>query len=77
MRNSLPGKYEGFGEKKYSGWVKESQYVPGFDAVSYTHLDVYKRQGVDAHDGRPVSIGEIWDAVKDLHNENRIMEGVW
>mgnify|MGYP002791979132 CR=1 FL=1 len=33
MRNSLPGKYEGFGEKKYSGWVKESRYVPGFDGT--------------------------------------------
>ena len=27
--------------------------------------------GVDAHDGRPVSIDEVWDSVKDLHNKNR------
>ncbi len=33
--------------------------------------------GVDAHDGRPVSIEEIWEAVKDLHNMDRKVEGVW
>ncbi|WP_166445756.1 hypothetical protein [Enterocloster lavalensis] len=33
--------------------------------------------GVDAHDGRPVSIEEIWEAVKDLHNMDRTVEGVW
>ncbi len=32
--------------------------------------------GVDAHDGRPVSIEEIWEAVKHLHNDSRSMEGV-
>jgi calcineurin-like phosphoesterase family protein len=32
--------------------------------------------GVDAHDGKPVSIEEIWESIKDLHNENRNMEGM-
>ena len=31
IKNSLPGKYEGFGEPQYSGWAKESLYVEGFD----------------------------------------------
>lgn len=33
--------------------------------------------GVDAHDGRPVSLEEVWEAVKDLHNMDRKVEGVW
>lgn len=33
--------------------------------------------GVDAHDGKPVSIDEIWEQVKELHNCNRKMNGVW
>ena len=32
-RNSLPGKYEGFTEKKYAGFTVKSQYVAGFDGT--------------------------------------------
>ena len=32
---------------------REVQYIPALDAVSYTHLDVYKRQGL-----HPVSLGK-------------------
>ena len=32
--------------------------------------------GVDAHDGKPVSIDEIWESVKDCHNVNRKMPGL-
>ncbi len=30
-KNSLPGRYEGFTEKKYEGFLIESRYVEGFD----------------------------------------------
>lgn len=33
--------------------------------------------GVDAHDGRPVSIDTVWERVRELHNWNRKIEGVW
>ncbi|MGN0371493.1 MAG: metallophosphoesterase [Enterocloster sp.] len=32
--------------------------------------------GADAHDGRPVSIEEIWAAVKGFHNFSRRMPGI-
>lgn len=32
-RNSLPGKYEGFTEKKYTGFTIESRYIDGFDGT--------------------------------------------
>jgi calcineurin-like phosphoesterase family protein len=31
--------------------------------------------GVDAHDGRPVSIEEVWGKIKDFHNIDRKMIG--
>lgn len=31
--------------------------------------------GVDAHDGRPVSIEEVWDSIKEFHNRNRNISG--
>lgn len=31
--------------------------------------------GVDAHDGRPVSIEEVWDSIKEYHNKNRDILG--
>jgi calcineurin-like phosphoesterase family protein len=31
--------------------------------------------GVDAHDGKPVAIDEIWESIKEFHNENRKMQG--
>ena len=33
--------------------------------------------GVDAHDGRPVSIDTIWEQTRELHNWNRKLNGVW
>ena len=33
--------------------------------------------GVDAHDGRPVSIDTIWEQTRELHNWNRKVNGVW
>lgn len=33
--------------------------------------------GVDAHDGRPVSIDTIWERTRELHNWNRKVNGVW
>lgn len=33
--------------------------------------------GVDAHDGRPVSIDAVMEALKDCHNKNRSMPGDW
>lgn len=31
--------------------------------------------GVDSHDGRPVSINTVWEAVKKYHNTDRQMDG--
>lgn len=63
----------------WSGYGKDRIHLHGHLHRSKPIWEPIRRYevGVDAHDGRPVSIGEIWDAVKDLHNENRIMEGVW
>jgi calcineurin-like phosphoesterase family protein len=33
--------------------------------------------GVDAHDGKPVSLEEVWESVKDFHNTTRLMEDMW
>lgn len=33
--------------------------------------------GVDAHDGRPVSIDEIWETIKNYHNVNMEVEGLF
>ena len=32
-KNSLPGKYEGFGSPSYPNYLKESLYVPGYDGT--------------------------------------------
>lgn len=48
-KNSLPGKYEGFAEKKYDGVVKQSLYVPGFDGTKLAVDLVFP----DGGDGKP------------------------
>ena len=35
-----------YGEKVKAYFTRGARHLPGYDAVSYTHLDVYKRQSV-------------------------------
>ena len=35
-----------WGAGKFWGYLEGRKFLPGFIAVSYTHLDVYKRQHI-------------------------------
>ena len=61
--------------------VKDLQYQAGGMAVSYTHLDVYKRQArsntkrLDEHDEILKSNSEMIGAIKELATEVKYMRG--
>ena len=47
-KNSLPGKYEGFGKIQYKKFIKTSRYVPGFDKTKLA-VDVIRPAGEDGN----------------------------
>ena len=58
--NYVPYEVQGFYKDGTSHFVSElNKEVMSFDAVSYTHLDVYKRQGIPS--------GRLRDAGRNVH----------
>lgn len=57
----------------WSGYLKDSAHLHGHTHRRVPMIEPIRRYevGVDSHDGRPVSIDEIWRAVEPMHNENR------
>lgn len=64
--------------ESWSGYAKDRVHLHGHlhrPRPVYEKIRRYE-VGVDANEGAPVSIEEIWDAVKDFHNLSRRMPGV-
>jgi calcineurin-like phosphoesterase family protein len=62
----------------WSGYRKDRIHLHGhLHRLKPTYEPIRRYEvGVDAHDGKPVSIEEIWESIKEFHNENRMMEGM-
>lgn len=63
----------------WSGYLKDRIHLHGHLHRLEPVCEPIRRYevGVDAHDGKPVSIDEVWERVRELHNCNRRVNGVW
>jgi len=62
----------------WSGYAKDRFHLHGHLHRRHPIYEEIRRYevGVDAHEGYPVSIDEIYDALKEFHNLSRRMPGV-
>ncbi|MFA9378688.1 MAG: metallophosphoesterase [Lachnotalea sp.] len=60
----------------WTGYLKDRIHLHGhLHRLSPIYEPIRRYEvGVDAHDGKPVSIEKIWESIKDYHNKNRVMK---
>ncbi len=62
----------------WSGYLKDRVHLHGhLHRLQPVHESIRRYEvGVDAHDGFPVSIDEVWSRIEPMHNASRRMPGM-